>query len=175
VKVFVHARRHGLIVLVGNMFAYHLRVQEAVTANAAMPLVANEDVRTPLGAFRVVFGIGHRLNNRSVAVEAQEKSPAEAGPSTVVMAEGKGASATRQFAVGEMVPVTCLLAKAPLPFSPSSFPVVDPVSEMRRYAELSRNGLNSDGLLPLFGQGAGMLYGCAMGKPYGGNYGQAPE
>src|SRR5947209_19703498 len=39
--------------------AHHLRVQEAVTANAAMPLVAGEDVRTPLGAFRVVFGIGH--------------------------------------------------------------------------------------------------------------------
>jgi hypothetical protein len=24
-----------------------------------MPLVAGEDVRTPFGAFRVVFGIGH--------------------------------------------------------------------------------------------------------------------
>src|SRR5262245_16010533 len=34
------------------------RIQETVTANAAMPLVAGEDVRTPLGAFRVVFGIG---------------------------------------------------------------------------------------------------------------------
>jgi hypothetical protein len=41
------------------VFAYHLRIQEAVTANAAMPLVAGEDVRTPLRAFRVVFGIGH--------------------------------------------------------------------------------------------------------------------
>src|SRR5207247_730300 len=59
VEVLVHARRHGLVVLIGNVFAYHLRVQEAVTANAAMPLVAGEDVRTPLEAFRVVFGIGH--------------------------------------------------------------------------------------------------------------------
>ena len=42
-----------------DVFAYRLRVLEAVTANAAMPLVAGEDVRTPLGAFRVVFGIGH--------------------------------------------------------------------------------------------------------------------
>src|SRR5262249_2719001 len=33
--------------------------------NAAMPLVAGEDVRTPLGAFRVVFGIGH-FNNQSL-------------------------------------------------------------------------------------------------------------
>jgi len=59
VEVLVHARRHGLVVLIANVFAYHLRVQEAVTANAAMPLVSGEDVRTPLGAFRVVFGIGH--------------------------------------------------------------------------------------------------------------------
>jgi hypothetical protein len=29
-----------------------------------MPLVAGEDVRTPLGAFRVVFRIGH-FNNPS--------------------------------------------------------------------------------------------------------------
>jgi hypothetical protein len=50
---------HGLVVLIGNVFAYHLRVQEAVTANAAMPLVAGEDVRTALGASRVVFGVGH--------------------------------------------------------------------------------------------------------------------
>src|SRR6516162_8474816 len=64
VEVLVHARRHGLVVLVGNVFAYHLRVQEAVTANAAMPLVAGEDVRTPLGTFRVVFRIGH-FNNPS--------------------------------------------------------------------------------------------------------------
>jgi hypothetical protein len=42
-------------------------------------------------------------------------------------------------------------------------------------AELSRNGLNSDSLQPLFGQRAGMPYGCGMGRPYGGNYGQAPE
>src|SRR5262245_13414 len=56
VEVLVHARRYGLVVLISNVFAYHLRVQEAVTANAAMPLVAGEGVRTPLGAFRVVFG-----------------------------------------------------------------------------------------------------------------------
>src|SRR5215468_8146299 len=59
VEVFVHARWHGLVVLIGNVFAYHLRVQKAVTANTATPLVAGEDVRTPLGAFRVVFGVGH--------------------------------------------------------------------------------------------------------------------
>jgi hypothetical protein len=58
-EVFVHARRHVFVVLIRDVFAYHLRVQEAVTANAAMPLVAGEDVRTPLGAFRVVFGMGH--------------------------------------------------------------------------------------------------------------------
>src|SRR5215831_6945902 len=61
VEVLVHARRHGLVVLIGNVFAYHLRVQEAVTANAAMPLVVGEDVRTPLGAFRVVFRIRHLM------------------------------------------------------------------------------------------------------------------
>src|SRR6266498_2941005 len=64
----VHARRHGLVVLISNVFAYHLRVQEAITANAAMPLVAGEDVRTPLGAFRVVFGIGHFNNQPSASV-----------------------------------------------------------------------------------------------------------
>jgi hypothetical protein len=42
-------------------------------------------------------------------------------------------------------------------------------------AELSRKGLNSDSLPPLFGQGAGVPYGCGMGRPYGGNYGQVPE
>src|SRR5262249_28289727 len=59
VEVLVHARRHSLVVLIGNVFAYHLRILEAITANAAMPLVAGEGVRTPFGAFRVVFGIGH--------------------------------------------------------------------------------------------------------------------
>jgi 3-octaprenyl-4-hydroxybenzoate carboxy-lyase len=59
VEVLVHARRHGLVVLISNVFAYHLRVQKAVTANAAVPLVAGENVRSPLGAFRVVFGIRH--------------------------------------------------------------------------------------------------------------------
>src|SRR5262249_551141 len=63
-EVLVHTRRHGLVVLIGDMFAYHLRIPQSVTANAAMPLVAVEDVRTPLGAFRVIFGIGH-FNNPS--------------------------------------------------------------------------------------------------------------
>jgi hypothetical protein len=58
-EVFVHARRHVFGVLIRDVFAYHLRVQEVVTANAATPLVAGEDVGTPLGAFRVVFGMGH--------------------------------------------------------------------------------------------------------------------
>jgi hypothetical protein len=58
-EVLIHARRHGLLVLIGDVFAYHLRINEAITANAAMPLVAGEHIRTPLGAFRVVFGIGH--------------------------------------------------------------------------------------------------------------------
>src|SRR5947208_10419438 len=70
VAVLVHARRHSLVVLISNMFAYHLRVQEAVTANAAMPLVAGEDVRTPLGAFRVVFGIGHLIISRGERFDA---------------------------------------------------------------------------------------------------------
>src|SRR5262252_3437584 len=58
-EVLVHARWHVFVVRMRDVFAYRLRVLEAVTANAAMPLVAGEDVRTPLGAFRVVFGIGH--------------------------------------------------------------------------------------------------------------------
>jgi hypothetical protein len=58
-EVFVHARRHVFVVRMSDVFAYRLRVLEAVTANAAMPLIAVEDVRTPLGAFRVVFGIWH--------------------------------------------------------------------------------------------------------------------
>jgi hypothetical protein len=45
-----------------NVFAYRLRVLEAVTANAAKPLVAGEDVRTPLGTFRVVLRIVHFSN-----------------------------------------------------------------------------------------------------------------
>src|SRR5262245_26108815 len=58
-EVFVHARRDVFVVRMCDVFAYRLRVLEAVTANAAMPLVAGENVRTPLGAFRVIFGIGH--------------------------------------------------------------------------------------------------------------------
>ena len=48
-----------LVVLIRNVFAYHLRIQEPITANAAMPLVAGEDVWTPLRAFVVVFGVRH--------------------------------------------------------------------------------------------------------------------
>src|SRR5262249_30153229 len=55
-------RRHVFVVRMRDVFAYCLRVLEAVAANAAMPLVAGEDVRAPLGAFRVVFGIGHFQN-----------------------------------------------------------------------------------------------------------------
>src|SRR5262249_25749909 len=61
-EVFVHARRHVFVVRMRDVFAYRLRVLEAVAANAAMPLVAGEDVRPPLGAFRVVLGIGHFQN-----------------------------------------------------------------------------------------------------------------
>src|SRR5215813_1712532 len=64
-EVFVHARRHVFVVRMRDVFAYRLRVLEAVAANAAMPLVAGEDVRAPLGAFRVVFGIGHFRNYHS--------------------------------------------------------------------------------------------------------------
>src|SRR6266404_4233452 len=71
VEVLVDARRHGLVVLISNVIAYHLRVQEAVTANTAMPLDAGEDVRTPLGAFRVVFGIGHFNNQPSASASTQ--------------------------------------------------------------------------------------------------------
>src|SRR5262249_43336786 len=61
-EVFVHVRRHVFVVRMRDVFAYRLRVLEAVTANAAMPLVAGEDVGAPPGAFRVVFGIGHFQN-----------------------------------------------------------------------------------------------------------------
>jgi hypothetical protein len=47
------------IVRIDDVFAYCLRALEAVTANAAMPFVAGEEVRTPLGAFRVILGKGH--------------------------------------------------------------------------------------------------------------------
>src|SRR5262249_25896557 len=62
-----------------DVFAYRLRVLEVVTANAAMPLVAGEDVRTPLGAFRVVFGIGHFQNP---AVSAPDNRQDSAPPSS---------------------------------------------------------------------------------------------
>jgi hypothetical protein len=70
-EVLIHARWYGLVVLISNVFAYHLRIQEAITANAAMPLVAGEDVRTPFGAFRVVFGIGHFNNQPSASASTQ--------------------------------------------------------------------------------------------------------
>jgi hypothetical protein len=70
-EVPVHARRHDLVVLIGDVFAYNLRTLEAITANAAMPLVAGEDVRTPLGAFRVVFGIEHFNNQLSASASMQ--------------------------------------------------------------------------------------------------------
>src|SRR5690349_24755567 len=58
-EVLVHARWHGLVVLISNVCAYCLRVQKAVTANAAMPLVARKHIWTPVGASRIGFGIGH--------------------------------------------------------------------------------------------------------------------
>src|SRR5262249_6657869 len=78
-EVLVHARWHGLIVLISDVFAYHLRIQEAITVNAAMPLVAGEHVRTPLGAFWVVFGIGHFLS-RVVCDAAAHARRAEITP-----------------------------------------------------------------------------------------------
>src|SRR5262249_38582141 len=63
-EVFVHARRAVFVVRMCDVLAYRLRVLEAVTANAARPLVAGENVRTPLGAFWVVFRIGY-FNNPS--------------------------------------------------------------------------------------------------------------
>src|SRR5215475_2220982 len=46
-EIFVHARRHGFVVLISNVFTYRLRVLEAVATNTAMPLVAGEAVWTP--------------------------------------------------------------------------------------------------------------------------------
>src|SRR5262249_9648563 len=42
-------------------------------------------------------------------------------------------------------------------------------------APLSSNGPISYSLPPLSGQRAGMPYRFGMGRPYGGNHGQAPE
>ena len=39
----------------------------------------------------------------------------------------------------------------------------------------SRNGLSSNSLLPSFGQGAGVRYGCGMREAIRGNSGQTPE
>jgi hypothetical protein len=63
-EVLIHTWWYGFVVLISNVFEYHLRIQEAVTANAAMPLVGGEDVRTPLRAFRVVFGIRQLIISR---------------------------------------------------------------------------------------------------------------
>jgi hypothetical protein len=77
-EVFVHARRHVFVVLIRDVFAYHLRVQEAVTANAAMPLVAGEDVRTPreLYACLIVFhhGNGDRPSRKQMSPDGTEAS-----------------------------------------------------------------------------------------------------
>jgi hypothetical protein len=42
-----------------------------------MPLVAGEDVRTPLGAFRVVFGIGHFRETNLTTKLALDNQPDE--------------------------------------------------------------------------------------------------
>ena len=60
--------------LIGDVFAYHLRILEAITANAAMPLIAGEGVRTPFGAFRVVFRIGH-FDDQTFEVPAIRPTP----------------------------------------------------------------------------------------------------
>src|SRR5262249_33257560 len=39
----------------------------------------------------------------------------------------------------------------------------------------SRKGPSLNSLLPWFGQGGGVRYGCGMGEPSGGSYGQTPE
>src|SRR6516162_7362380 len=83
-EVFVHARRHVFVMRMRDVFAYRLRVLEAVAANAAMPLVAGEDVRAPLGPFRVVFGIGHFQNpvkrTATTTVTAPTTTAGRAGP-----------------------------------------------------------------------------------------------
>jgi hypothetical protein len=67
-ELFVHARRHVFVVRIRDVFAYRLRVLEAVTANTAMPFAAGKGVRAPLGAFRVV--LGHRAFSTPVKATA---------------------------------------------------------------------------------------------------------
>src|SRR6266508_5957814 len=102
-EVFVHARRHVFVVRIRDVFAYHLRVQEAVTANAAMPLVAGEDVRTPLGAFRVVFGVGHLIISRGRVLASPTtyaaSGHAAAPPSSVMNSRRPISSALRHLAL----------------------------------------------------------------------------
>jgi hypothetical protein len=61
-EIFVHARRHVFAVRIRDVFAYRLGVLEAVTANAAMPLIAGEDVWTPIRTFRIVLATGHFIS-----------------------------------------------------------------------------------------------------------------
>src|SRR5262249_18282315 len=70
VEVLIHAWWHGLVVLISNVFAYHLRIQEAVTANAAMPLVARENVWTPL-LFGSSLGSGILIISRGRVLGSQ--------------------------------------------------------------------------------------------------------
>src|SRR5215468_11463363 len=102
-EVLIHAWWHGFVVLINNVFAYHLRIQEAVTANAAMPLVAGEDVRTPLGAFRVVFGIGHFNNQPRASAWQLNACPIHSSPTPAdsqLLAQKIVASGTRRGYAG---------------------------------------------------------------------------
>src|SRR5215467_15240597 len=102
-EVFVHARRHVFVVRMRDVFAYRLRVLEAVTANAAMPLVAGEDVRTPLGAFRVVFGIGHFNNQPRASAWQLNACPIHSSPTPAdsqLLAQKIVASGTRRGYAG---------------------------------------------------------------------------
>jgi hypothetical protein len=54
-------------------------LQEAITTNAAMPLIACEHIWTPLGASRVVFGLGHLVNTPCIDA-AHAPRPAKPPP-----------------------------------------------------------------------------------------------
>jgi hypothetical protein len=71
-EVLIHAWWHGLVVFISNVLAYHFRIEEAVTANAAMPLVACEDVRTPLGTFRIVPSLVSIVHRQLLARNSSE-------------------------------------------------------------------------------------------------------
>jgi hypothetical protein len=63
-------------------------------------------------------------------------------------------------------------------FCPASSHNIDPMGEMRPglHAGSSRIDPNSDSLLPTFGQGAGVRYGCGKGEAARGSYnGQSHE